>query len=104
MRSITSAVMMMGAIGVGTTIGPLMIGAVSDLSAIRLFPEALGNFSAMCPGGQAAEDAGAALTAACDSASAGGLRIALMIPCVTYLLSAASFWVCGRVIDEPLEK
>jgi predicted MFS family arabinose efflux permease len=103
MRSITSAVMMMGAIGVGTTIGPLMIGAVSDLSATRLFPEALGSFAAACPGGKAGAGAGAALAAACEAASAGGLRIALMIPCVTYLLSAASFFVCGRVIDEPLE-
>jgi predicted MFS family arabinose efflux permease len=104
MRTITSAVMMMGAIGVGTTIGPLLIGAVSDFSAARLFPDAIGSFASMCPGGKAATSARGALTAACEDASAGGLRAALMIPCVTYLLSAAAFYVCGRVIDEPLEK
>lgn len=104
MRSITSAVMMMGAIGVGTTFGPLMIGAISDLAAARLFPEMLGSFHALCPGGKAAKGSAEALVQACSAASAGGLRSALMIPCVTYLLSAASFFVCGRVIDEPLER
>lgn len=104
MRSITSAVMMMGAIGVGTTIGPLMIGAISDLSAAQMFPAALGSFAEMCPGGKSAPGAVSALSDACSAASAGGLRTALLLPCATYLLSAASFFICGRVIDEPLEK
>lgn len=103
MRSTTSAVMMLAVIAIGATMGPLMIGTVSDIAAARAFPDALGSFVAMCPGGKPAPDAAAAIGKMCSAASAQGLRTALMIPSATYALAAIAFFICGRVIDEPLE-
>ncbi|RHW19245.1 MFS transporter [Sphingomonas gilva] len=104
MRSTTSAVMMLAVVAIGATLGPLIIGTVSDIAAARAFPDLLGDFVAMCPGGKPIAGGAASLGEACAAASAQGLRTALLIPCVTYVLAGASFYMCGRVIEEPLEK
>ncbi len=103
MRSTTSAVMMVAVIAIGATVGPLMIGTLSDIFGARAFPDALGHFPTICPGGKPLPGAAEAVGKACASASAAGLRTALMAPCVTYILASLCFYMSGRTIKEPLE-
>ncbi|OYY92090.1 MAG: hypothetical protein B7Y45_00985 [Sphingomonas sp. 28-66-16] len=104
MRATTSAVLMVAVIAIGATFGPMMLGAVSDVFGARAFPDALGNFSAMCPGGKPSPNAAANIGKACEIAAAAGLRTAMLVPCATYMCAALCFYLSGRAITEPLEK
>ncbi len=76
MRATGAAVFMVGATVVGSTVGPLLTGIISDAVASNLFPRELGAFTASCPGGRAPADAAEAVTSACAQASASGLQTA----------------------------
>lgn len=104
MRATASAVLMVAAICLGSGLGPLILGVISDSVAAASFPESLGAFAVVCVGGRAADGASSEMIAACASASAAGLRGGLMAPCATFVLAGICFILSGRAIREPLEQ
>jgi predicted MFS family arabinose efflux permease len=102
MRSTASAVFMVGAIALGTGIGPLVVGVISDVAAQSHFPDSFGSFLAACPGGKAPQHANALVDNACAMSSAFGLRIGLVAGCVAYGLAAPCFLLAAFKIRTPL--
>jgi len=98
MRATGAAVFMVAATVIGSMVGPLLTGVLSDLFATGAFPAALGDFGAMCPGGRAPAGADAALTAACAGASALGLKYALMANAFSFILAAVFMVLASRTI------
>jgi predicted MFS family arabinose efflux permease len=88
MRATATAIFMFGATVLGSTFGPLVTGIVSDVVAGRVFPQALGAFEAVCPGGRAPKGAAEPLASACAAASATGLQTALIVVASGFLISA----------------
>jgi predicted MFS family arabinose efflux permease len=86
MRATGSAVFMVGATVIGSMVGPLLTGFLSDRFAGAAFP--LGVFAQLCPGGKASAGAPAALVGACARASALGLKHALMTNAFAFILAA----------------
>lgn len=98
MRATGAAIFMVGATVVGSTVGPLLTGVISDMIAVRRFPEILGSFSAACPGGRAPEGATEALTMACAQSSAIGLQSALIVMSVIFVVSMGFLAMASRTI------
>jgi MFS family permease len=96
MRATGAAVFMFGATVVGSMIGPLLAGGISDAVAGRRFPAALGRFEAMCPGGHAPKGASAAIGDACAAASAAGLQTALVTVSFGFVLAAVFLVLASR--------
>jgi MFS family permease len=111
MRATGAAIFMVGATVVGSTVGPLMTGVISDAIARSRFPEVLGSFSATCPGGRAPEGASEAIAAACAQSSAIGLQSALILMSVVFVISMGFLAMASRHIrlntsgsgDEPAQ-
>jgi predicted MFS family arabinose efflux permease len=103
MRTTATAILMVAVIVLGTGCGPLIVGVVSDLAAARAFPDTLGSFSAVCPGGKAPAGSAALLIDACSTASAAGLRGGLMAACLAYALAAPCFLMSALTIQTPLQ-
>lgn len=104
MRSTASAVIMVGAIVLGTGLGPLIVGLVSDFVASRHLPETYGAYLAACPGGKPLPGAAVMVATACADASAAGLRAGLLAACAAYGLAAPCFLMCALRIREPLQQ
>jgi predicted MFS family arabinose efflux permease len=104
MRTTAAAIIMIAVVVLGGGIGPWLVGVVSDHGAAGHFPAALGHFAAMCPGGKPAAGGSAQLAAACADASAAGIRLGMLVPCVTYLLAAPCYFYSGRSIREKLAR
>lgn len=104
MRATASAILMVAVICLGSGIGPILLGTISDHVAATSFPTALGTFKELCVGGRAADGAATELVTACARASAAGLRGGLMAPCVTFILAGICFIQSGRSIRQPLEE
>jgi len=96
MRATGAAVFMFGATVVGGMVGPLLAGGISDAVAGQRFPEALGRFAAMCPGGQAIKGAAAEIGGACAAASAAGLQTALVTVSFGFVVAAAFLLLASR--------
>ena len=96
MRATGAAVFMFGATVVGSMIGPLLAGGISDTVAGRRFPADLGRFEAMCPGGHAPKGASAAIGDACAAASAAGLQTALVTVSFGFVLAAVFLVLASR--------
>jgi MFS family permease len=97
MRATGVAVFMVGATVVGSTVGPLMTGVISDWVASLRF-DGPGEFLAACPGGRAPEGAAGSLEAACAQASAGGLQVALLVMAGVFLVSMVFLVISARTI------
>jgi predicted MFS family arabinose efflux permease len=97
-RATASALFMFGATTLGTGLGPLLVGTLSDLLAAATFSG--GDFHQACPGGRASAGAAAGLTAAGAAARAHGLRVAMALAALIYVGAAACFvlaaWHRGR--------
>jgi predicted MFS family arabinose efflux permease len=100
MRATGAAVFMFGATVVGSMVGPLLAGGISDAVAGQRFPAALGRFTAMCPGGHAAKGAAAEIGGACAAASAAGLQTALVTVSFGFLLAAVFLVLAGRSLKS----
>jgi MFS family permease len=102
MRATGVAVFMVGATVVGSTVGPLLTGIISDTVAGQRF-DGVGTFAVTCPGGRAPEGAAEALTAACAQASASGLQVALLVMSGIFLVSMVFLAIAARTIriNEP---
>lgn len=100
MRATGAAVFMFGATVVGSMIGPLLAGGISDTVAGRRFPAALGRFEAMCPGGHPPKGASAAIGDACAAASAAGLQTALVTVSFGFVLAAVFLVLASRSLKS----
>ncbi len=102
MRATGTAVFMVAATVVGSTVGPLLTGVISDAVAGHRFVGA-GAFTATCPGGRAPEGALEAVGAACAQASASGLQMALLVMSAIFLISMVFLALASRSIriNEP---
>lgn len=83
---------------IGMGLGPVAAGLASDTFAAHDF--ALGDFAALCPGGQATAGASAAIQQACLAASASGLKAALIVSPLPLLLSALLYMLAARTVRE----
>lgn len=95
MRATAAAILFMVINLVGMGLGPPLTGLASDLFAASAFSYPDGGFGALCPGGVAPADAGPALQSACATASATGLRHALLACGLIFLWSALHFIIAG---------
>jgi Organic Anion Transporter Polypeptide (OATP) family len=86
---------------VGTGIGPILLGAISDLVANHSF--ALGPFRSACPGGVALPGANALAQHACATASARGISIAMASITTLLLLGSLHFLSAARTIRADLD-
>lgn len=96
MRATAAAVFMIAATLIGSSVGPLIAGVVSDMAADAAFPAAAGEFLATCPGGRAVAGADPALAEACRTAGSTGLQTALKVIGMAYIGSAFAFIMCAR--------
>jgi predicted MFS family arabinose efflux permease len=96
MRATTAAIVAMVAGLLGAGLGPTLLGVASDMYAAHMF--SAGDFIASCPGGRASPGAAAAMQAACGSASAGGLRLALISALGFFLWAAVHYAAAARTL------
>lgn len=85
---------------VGVGLGPPITGFFSDFYAQGVF--ALGDFSALCPGGRALSGAAANVAQACSAASTKGVHSALMTMSLMYVWAALHFYLASRSIRADL--
>ena len=86
---------------VGTGIGPILLGVISDLVANHSF--ALGQFRSACPGGVAPPGANSLVQHACVVASARGISIAMASITTLLLLGSLHFLIAARTIRRDLD-
>lgn len=79
---------------IGYGLGPLFVGALSDLFAAQALPADSGLTLGLCKSAAATLDAGQA--ASCKSASADGLRLAITVTLTIFLWAAAHFLLAAR--------
>lgn len=89
----------LGLVGIG--LGPTLLGILSDHYAAHAFT--LGAYAVTCPGGRAVAGSSAALAQACSSASALGIKYALMTLSLLCLWSAAHYLLAARSLRRDLE-
>jgi MFS family permease len=98
----TSAFVVITVIGLlGTGMGPTVVGVLSDVMAQQAFP--LGHFRAACPGGAAPAGAAAELVGACKTASATGIRNAIVFMSLFFALAAVAYAMAGRHLRQDLD-
>lgn len=91
--------LVLGLVGIG--LGPTIVGLLSDEFAIHAFGRS--GFEALCPGGVAAAGSSHALATACTSASAVGLKDALMVMSLLCLWGAVHYVLAGRHLRRDLD-
>ncbi len=91
--------LVLGLVGIG--LGPTLVGIFSDRFAHLAF--AAGDFSTLCPGGAAAEGAGAALNQACQQASATGVQHAIMAMSLLLAWAGVHYFLAARDLRRDLD-
>lgn len=86
---------------VGTGLGPMAVGFLSDALAQQAF--SLGTFRAACPGGGAPAGAAAELAQACKAASGTGIRNAIMVMSLFFLPAALAYVMAARTLRRDLD-
>jgi MFS family permease len=81
---------------VGTGLGPIVVGAISDLVARHTFT--LGQFRSACPGGAALPTANSLIQHACTEASSRGISTAMASITALLLLGSLHFLIAARTI------
>jgi len=100
MRAMSTAIAFLAANLLGAGLGPTVLGMASDLFASSAF--AAGDFIASCPGGRAPAGAVASVDAACQAASAQGLRFALMSVLVFFPWGVAHYAIAAKTLKQDL--
>jgi len=85
---------------IGTGLGPVFVGFMSDYYAQRAFP--LGSYAASCPGGHAVADASRMVVEACASATQGSVQLAIITTAAVYFWAAIHFYFAGRHIRNDI--
>jgi hypothetical protein len=80
----------------GTGLGPILVGTVSDLVARLNFSP--GRFHDSCPGGAALPGADAMMQHACAVASSRGISVAMAFIAAALLLGSLNFFLASRTI------
>jgi hypothetical protein len=86
---------------VGTGLGPILVGAISDLVARHTFT--LGQFRSACPGGAALPTANSLIQHACTDASSRGISTAMASITALLLLGSLHFLLAARTISADLD-
>ena len=86
---------------VGTGLGPILVGAISDLVARHTFT--LGQFRSACPGGAALPTANSLIQHACTEASSRGISTAMASITALLLLGSLHFLIAARTIRADLD-
>jgi MFS family permease len=86
---------------VGTGLGPILVGAISDLVARHTFT--LGQFRSACPGGVALPAAPSLIQHACTEASSRGISTAMASITALLLLGSLHFLIAARTIRTDLD-
>ena len=86
---------------VGTGLGPILVGAISDLVARHTFT--LGQFRSACPGGAALPTATSLIQHACTEASSRGISTAMASITALLLLGSLHFLIAARTIRADLD-
>jgi MFS family permease len=86
---------------VGIGVGPTLVGFISDRFAAHAF--AFSGYAQSCPGGKPPTGASAALADACASASATGLRHALMAMSLLCAWSAVHYLLASKMLRRDLD-
>lgn len=89
--------LVLGLVGIG--LGPTLVGFLSDRFAAHDFA----GFLASCPGGLAPHGAPAAIASACRSASATGIRQAMIVMALLCLWSALHYVLAARTLRADLD-
>jgi predicted MFS family arabinose efflux permease len=92
--------LVLGLVGVG--IGPTLLGLLSDAFARRAF--APGNFNLLCPGGAPPHGGLSALQQVCATASATGIRHAMMAMSLFLIWAAVHYFLAARTLRTDLLK
>jgi predicted MFS family arabinose efflux permease len=90
--------LVLGLVGIG--LGPPIVGFLSDRFGAQAFP--LGAYAASCPGGTPPAHATQALVTACSTASAVGIRRALMVMSLLGLWAALHYLLAARNLRRDL--
>lgn len=91
--------LVLGLVGIG--LGPTAIGIMSDLFAQSAF--ALGDFHGACPGGAPPAGAAADLADACRTASAAGIRHAIMAMSLLFAWASLHYLLASRHLRQDLD-
>jgi predicted MFS family arabinose efflux permease len=85
--------------------GPYFTGLVSDVMTQRVFAaHGLGAYAAACPGGRAVGHVAASMAQTCMSASADGVRAAILITYLFGIWGAAHFFLAARELRSDLNR
>jgi hypothetical protein len=85
---------------VGLGLGPALLGFLSDTLAAHAFT--LGDFAASCPGGKAPAGSALTLRQACETASATGLRRAMLWSMSIFAWSSLHYFLASRTLKKDL--
>ena len=86
---------------IGSGLGPVFVGGMSDLFAARAYS---GNFQVDCPKGLPLPGAGASAVEACRAASAGGLQVAMSAALAVLFVAAICFMRAARGLKRELDQ
>ncbi|MEG3145696.1 MFS transporter [Sphingomonas sp. RT2P30] len=78
---------------IGSGLGPVFVGGMSDIFARRGYA---GDYLVDCPSGLAPHGAAAAAVAKCAQASASGIQLALSLSVLSFLIAAVCFLCAAR--------
>lgn len=101
MRATATAIVNVAITLIGLGLGPMTVGALSDLLAARRYA-GLMPFGQACPGGVAPEGASAFVEAACRTASFEGLKYALIAAAAVYVWAGLHFVLAARSLKRDL--
>ncbi len=85
----------------GIGLGPTLLGFLSDQFAHNAFTA--GHYAAMCPNGVAMAGAASDLVEACKSASATGIKNALIAVSLLFVWAAAHYMLAARNLGADLD-
>lgn len=102
-RATAISLYMLCTASVGLALGPVVVGILSDVLSGLAHAGGPTAFAASCPGGTALETADAATKAGCLSASAQGVRQAMVACTALYLWGALHFVLAGFSIGRTVK-
>lgn len=94
MRATASAVLLLAVTMIGSSVGPPLVGVLSDWAAAGAFDASLGAYSSVCSGPAAELSAG--LQGPCAAASSQGLETALRIITVLYIVPVVFYYFAAK--------
>jgi MFS family permease len=107
MRATATALLFLVINLIGLGLGPTLTGMASDYFArhqLALLTGLQGGFAASCPGGRAMTGAAPAIASACHTASAFGVRWAIVTCAGSYGWAALHYWAAAKHLRADLAR